>query len=143
MFLNLEGGDPSTLFIEWFVNCNILVWYSISSKILDFACKNPTHAMSKFVPPPKILDAWIQSKLTQLPNLPASGTIQFNAPTNCYETVLLHSFYFHVFKLLKSYYCFLSILSLVLLDLILSGGCYDRSFSSLSNHGLVILFLDL
>ena len=40
----------------------------------------------------------------------------------CYETVLLHSFHFHVFKLLKSYYCFLSILSLVLLGLILSGG---------------------
>ena len=40
----------------------------------------------------------------------------------CYKTVLLHSFHFHVFKLLKSYYCFLSILSLVLLDLILSGG---------------------
>ena len=40
----------------------------------------------------------------------------------CYETVLLHSFHFHVFKLLKLYYRFLSILSLVLLDFILSRG---------------------
>ena len=38
--------------------------------------------------------------------------------------VSLFSFHwlFHVFKLLKSYYCFLSFFSLVLLDLILSGG---------------------
>ena len=43
-------------------------------------------------------------------------------PRHCYEMVLLHSFHFHVFKLLKLYYCFLSILSLALLDLILSGG---------------------
>ena len=43
-------------------------------------------------------------------------------PCMCYEMVLLHLFHFHVFKLLKSYYRFLSILSLVLLDLILSRG---------------------
>ena len=40
----------------------------------------------------------------------------------CYEMVLLHSFHLHVFRLLKLYYCFLSILSLVLLDLILFRG---------------------
>ena len=81
-FLDLEDRSRTTPSVEWFVARNIPVWYPICSKILDFTRKNPTHPMSKFVPPPEIIDAWIQPQLTKFPDLRASRAIQSNVPVN-------------------------------------------------------------
>ena len=81
-FLNLEVPSLDSPSVEWFVARNIPVWYPISNKILDFARKNPTNPLSKFVPPPEILDAWIQPQLTKPPDPHTSGAIQSNAPAN-------------------------------------------------------------
>jgi hypothetical protein len=81
-FLKLEDRSSDLPSVEWFVAHNIPVWYPISSEILDFARKNPTNPMSKFVPPPEILGMWIQPRLTKLPDLHALSAIRSNAPAN-------------------------------------------------------------
>ena len=80
--MNLEVPSLDSPSVEWFVTRNIPVWYPISNKILDFTRKNPTNPLSKFVPPPEILDVWIQPQLTKPPDPHASGAIQSNTPAN-------------------------------------------------------------
>jgi hypothetical protein len=71
-FLDLEGKDLLQT-VEWFVGLNIPVWYRIPSKFIDLAHKHPAHPMSKLVPPPEFLDAFLKPTPSRPLSIPSAS----------------------------------------------------------------------